>query len=184
MNWGQALELYITPWGFLKGAADNNATAARRGDLTVLSWSPSVKAPSGASYQVNGYINSDNLVERVETWLGENLMGDMHIVAELLGLSRRSGGAVVPTKIEQTRGGWPFFEVEVTNATGNPQNLAALAPQPAPPAGGASGRRWSARRPTSGAHADEGGARPVALALHDGRAAATTRSSPSSTTTS
>ena len=33
MNWGQALELYITPWGFLKGAADNNATAARRGEL-------------------------------------------------------------------------------------------------------------------------------------------------------
>ena len=31
--WGQSLELYITPWGFLKGAADNNATAARRGEL-------------------------------------------------------------------------------------------------------------------------------------------------------
>ena len=29
-NWGQALELYITPWGFLKGASENNATAARR----------------------------------------------------------------------------------------------------------------------------------------------------------
>ena len=25
--WGQSLELYITPWGFLKGAAANNATA-------------------------------------------------------------------------------------------------------------------------------------------------------------
>ena len=62
--WGQSLELYITPWGFLKGAADNNATAARRRvegkDYTVLSWSPSVKAPSGASYQINGYVNSDN----------------------------------------------------------------------------------------------------------------------------
>ena len=77
----------------------------------MLSWSPSVKAPSGASYQVNGYINSDNLVERVETWLGENLMGDMHIVASYSDY-RAFGGAVVPTKIEQTRGGWPFFEVE------------------------------------------------------------------------
>ncbi len=134
MNWGQALELYITPWGFLKGAADNNATVERRGEHTVLSWSPSVKAPSGASYQVNGYINSDNLVERVEAWLGENLMGDMHIVANYSGY-RSFGGAVVPTKIEQTRGGWPFFQVDVTNATGNPQNLAALAPQPPPPPG-------------------------------------------------
>src|SRR5690606_26010103 len=43
MNWGQAVDLYLTPWGFLKGAADNNATAARRrtenGEYTVLSWS-------------------------------------------------------------------------------------------------------------------------------------------------
>ena len=142
MNWGQALELYITPWGFLKGAADNNATATRRrvGDTnyTVLSWSPAAKAPSGASYQINGYVNGENLVERVETWLGENLMGDMHIVANYSGY-RNFGNAVVPTKIEQTRGGWPFFEVDVTNATGNPQNLAALAPQPAPPPGGGGG---------------------------------------------
>lgn len=136
--WGQSVDLYLTPWGFLKGAAANNATAARRTvdgkSYTVVSWSPAVKAPSGASYRVNGYVNSDNLVERVETWLGENLMGDMHIVAEYSGY-RSFGGAIVPTKIVQTRGGWPFFQVDVTNATGNPQNLAALAPQPAPPAG-------------------------------------------------
>jgi glyoxylase-like metal-dependent hydrolase (beta-lactamase superfamily II) len=140
--WGQSLELYITPWGFLKGAADNNATVARRpgGDTqyTVLSWSPRVKAPSGASYQVNGYINGDNLVERVETWFGENLMGDMHIVAEYTDW-RKFGNASFPTKIVQTRGGWPFFEVNVTNAAGNPQNLSALAPPPPPPPGGAPG---------------------------------------------
>jgi glyoxylase-like metal-dependent hydrolase (beta-lactamase superfamily II) len=138
--WGQSLELYITPWGFLKGAADNNATAARRKvdgkDYTVLSWSPTVKAPSGASYVVNGYVNGENLVERVETWLGENLMGDMHIVAEYSNWRDFGGGAVIPTKIVQTRGGWPFFEVDVAHASGNPTNLASLAPPPAAPAGG------------------------------------------------
>lgn len=142
MNWGQALELYITPWGFLKGAADNNATAARRGQHTVLTWSPAAKAPSGASYVVNGYVNSDNIVERVETWLGENLMGDMHIVAEYSDW-RAFGDAMVPTKIVQTRGGWPFFEVHVADARGNPPNLASLAPAPAaaggPPGGGGGG---------------------------------------------
>ena len=141
--WGQSLELYITPWGFLKGAAANNATAARRSvegeSFTVLSWSPTVKAPSGKSYTVNGYVNSDNLVERVETWLGENLMGDMHIVANYSDWRDFGGGVLVPTHIEQTRGGWPFFQVDVTNASGNPPNLAALAPQPAPPAGGPGG---------------------------------------------
>lgn len=28
--WAASLEFYITPWGFLKGAAENNATASRR----------------------------------------------------------------------------------------------------------------------------------------------------------
>ena len=132
--WAQSLELYITPWGFLKGAAENNATASRRRvegqDYTVLSWSPTVKAPSGNSYMVNAYLNGENLIERVETWLGENIMGDMHIVATYSGW-RDFGGAMVPTQIVQTRGGWPFFEVDVTAARANPPNLASLAPEPA-----------------------------------------------------
>jgi glyoxylase-like metal-dependent hydrolase (beta-lactamase superfamily II) len=133
--WGNSLEFYITPWGFLKGAADNNATATKRGNQTVLSWSPSVKAPSGKSYTINGYVNDKNLVERVETWLGENIMGDMHIVATYSGW-KDFGGAMAPSKIVQTRGGWPFFEVEVTAAKANPSDAASLVPPPAPGRGG------------------------------------------------
>ncbi|HEX5047286.1 MAG TPA: MBL fold metallo-hydrolase [Gammaproteobacteria bacterium] len=140
--WGQSLELYITPWGFLKGAAANNATASSKTvegkKYTMLSWSPTVKAPSGKSYTVNGYVNADNLVERVETWNGENIMGDMHILATYTDW-RDFGGAVFPTRIVQTRGGWPFFDVQVTNAQANPPNLASLATQPPPPAGGGPG---------------------------------------------
>jgi glyoxylase-like metal-dependent hydrolase (beta-lactamase superfamily II) len=135
--WAQSLELYITPWGFLKGAAANNATAARRKvegrDFTVLTWSPTVKAPSGKAYTINGYVNGDNIVERVETWLGENIMGDMHVVATYSDW-RDFGGVVAPTRIVQTRGGWPFFDVTVTGARANPADLAALAPAPPPPA--------------------------------------------------
>src|SRR5262245_59829676 len=59
-----SLEFYITPWGFLKGAAANNATATKRKEAgknyTVLTWSPGFKAPSGKSYTVNGYVNEQN----------------------------------------------------------------------------------------------------------------------------
>ena len=55
--WGGSLELYITPWGFLKGAADNNATAS--GKFTVVSWSPKVMAPSG-SHVINGYVDEEH----------------------------------------------------------------------------------------------------------------------------
>jgi len=132
--WAQSLEFYITPWGFLKGAEANNATAKKDGKFTVLSWSPSVKAPSGKAYTINGYVNGQNQIERVETWLGENIMGDMHIVATYSGW-KDFGGAMAPAKIVQTRGGWPFFEVNVTSAKLNPPDLASIAPAPPPPAG-------------------------------------------------
>jgi glyoxylase-like metal-dependent hydrolase (beta-lactamase superfamily II) len=136
--WAQSIELYITPWGFLEGASKSSATAKRDGKYTVISWSPAVKAPSGKAYTINGYVNGANLIERVETWVGENIMGDMHVVATYNGW-KDMGGAMAPTKIVQTRGGWPFFEVDVTAAALNPANLATLAPAPAPPAGRAGG---------------------------------------------
>ena len=145
--WNNSLELYLTPWGFLKGAADHNATATRRRvdgkNYTVLTWSPTVKAASGKSYTINGYVNDRNQIERVETWLGENVMGDMQIVATYTGWKDFGGGATAPTKIVQTRGGWPFFQVDVTAARANPSDVATIAQPPAPAAGrgGAGGGR-------------------------------------------
>jgi glyoxylase-like metal-dependent hydrolase (beta-lactamase superfamily II) len=128
--WLNSLELYITPWGFLKGAAENGATVSGR----RITWSPKVTAPSGKNYVINGYLNDRNVIERVETWVGENIMGDMHVVATYTGW-KDFGGAMAPSKIVQTRGGWPFFEVNVTAARLNPPDAATLAPPPAPPAG-------------------------------------------------
>jgi glyoxylase-like metal-dependent hydrolase (beta-lactamase superfamily II) len=136
--WGNSLEFYITPWGFLKGAAANNALVSHRKvdgkNYTVLTWSPAVKAPSGKSYVINGYLNDKNIVDRVETWLGENIMGDMHILATYTGW-KDFGGVMAPSKIVQTRGGWPFFEVNVTAAKANPPDVATLVPAPPTAAG-------------------------------------------------
>ena len=132
--WANSLEFYITPWGFLKGAAENHATVSRRKvdgkNYTVLTWSPTVKAPSGKSYVINGYVNGQNIVDRVETWLGENIMGDMHILATYTGW-KDFGGVMAPSKIVQTRGGWPFFEADVTAAKANPPDVDTLVPAPA-----------------------------------------------------
>jgi glyoxylase-like metal-dependent hydrolase (beta-lactamase superfamily II) len=131
--WAGSLEFYITPWGFLKGASENNATLSHRKvagkNYAVLTWSPTAKAPSGKSYVINGYVDDKHMVDRVETWLGENMMGDMHIVATYSGW-KDFGGVMAPSKIVQTRGGWPFFEVEVTAAKANPPDVATLVPAP------------------------------------------------------
>jgi glyoxylase-like metal-dependent hydrolase (beta-lactamase superfamily II) len=140
--WAGSLEFYITPWGFLKGAAENDATVSRRKvdgkSYTVLTWSPKVKAPSGKNYVINGYVNQQNIVDRVETWLDENVMGDMHVLATYTGW-KDFGGVMAPSKIVQTRGGWPFFEVDVTAAKANPPDVAALVPAPAGPGRGPAG---------------------------------------------
>jgi glyoxylase-like metal-dependent hydrolase (beta-lactamase superfamily II) len=154
--WNTSLEFYITPWGFLKGAAENNATVSRRRvdgkNYNVVTWSPAVKAPSGKAYVINGYVNDNNLVDRVETWLGDNIMGDMHIVANYTGW-KDFGGVMAPSKIVQTRGGWPFFEVDVAAAKANPPDVAALVPPPAP----AAGRGAPAGGPPPAAAAGRGG---------------------------
>jgi glyoxylase-like metal-dependent hydrolase (beta-lactamase superfamily II) len=168
--WANSLEYYLTPWGFLKGAAENNAMASRRRvdgkNYTVLSWSPTVKAVSGKPYLINGYVNEQNIVERVETWLADNIMGDMHILATYTGW-KDFGGVMAPAKIVQTRGGWPFFQVDVTAAKANPADLATLAPQPqrggggpgaAPGGGGAPG----AGAPGGGGRGAPGGGAPPA----------------------
>src|SRR5688572_12154324 len=175
--WNAALEFYLTPWGFLKGAAEHNAFASRRRvdgkNYTVLTWNPKVKAASGANYVINGYVNEQNIVDRVETWLGDNIMGDMHILATYTGW-KDFGGVMAPTKIEQTRGGWPFFQVDVTAAKANPPDLATLAAQPqrggggpggapggAPPAGGGGGGGARGGQGAGGAPPAPGGAPPA-----------------------
>ena len=140
--WAGSLEFYLTPWGFLHGAAANNATATTRRidgrNYTVLTWSPTVRAASGKRYVINGYVSEQNTVDRVESWLGENIMGDMHVLATYTGW-KDFGGVLAPSKIVQTRGGLPFFEVTVTTARANPSDAASLAPQPAPAGGGGGG---------------------------------------------
>jgi glyoxylase-like metal-dependent hydrolase (beta-lactamase superfamily II) len=136
--WAQQLEIWVTPWGFLKGAAANNATAAtqtvagRR--YSVLTWMSTQKAPSGQSYKVVGYINGQNLVEKVETWVENPIFGDM-LVETTYGDYRDANGLKYPTSIVQRRGGWPTFEAQILGANANPANIAQLLTPPVAPAG-------------------------------------------------
>lgn len=147
--WADQLEIWLTPWGFLRGAAANGAQVSTQvidgRQYTVLTWqSPaSQTSPSGLRYTVNGYINSDNLIDRVETWVEHPFMGDFHVV-QVYSNYRSFDGLMVPTTIEQQRGGGGIFGVTVTDASANPANLTALLTAPAtggggPPPGGPGG---------------------------------------------
>ena len=138
-NWAQALNIWTTPWGFLKGAAANNATVRQQGGQQVVSFSPAnFKSPSGQSYRVTGYLNNQNLVTKVETQVDHAVAGDLLVEFEYSNYQNMNG-VQVPTRIVQKQAGLPTFDAAITAATPNPANLTELLTPPAPAAGGGRG---------------------------------------------
>jgi glyoxylase-like metal-dependent hydrolase (beta-lactamase superfamily II) len=142
-GWTQQLEIALTPWGFLKGAAANNATVRTQRmngkTYNVVSYNPSQKAPSGQAYTVTGYLNEQNEVERVETRLDHPILGDL-LVENVYAAYQPFGAVKVPTKITQRRAGFAVFDATIKSATANPPNLTELlTPPPAPGRAGGPG---------------------------------------------
>jgi len=135
VTWAQQLEIWITPWGFLKGAAANGATVKDDSlglkKYKVVTWKTTQKSPSGKPYTVEGFINSDNLVDRVNTWIENPIFGDM-LVQTLYTDYRDNNGFKFPASIEQKRGGWATFEAQILWANPNPANIQQLLTPPAP----------------------------------------------------
>src|SRR2546425_6062904 len=129
--WVQQLEIWMMPQGFLQGAAKNNATVTTKTvggkKYQVLTFTGQNKA------KVNGYINDQNYVERVETWIDNPVLGDMLFDSTYSGY-KDFGGVKFPTRIVQKQGDYPILDLTVTDVK---PNLAAniQAPNaPAPPA--------------------------------------------------
>ncbi len=135
--WGQQLEIWTTPWGFLKGAQQNGATlGARTVDgvkYRVLTWSPAQKSPSGLPYRVVGYIGPDDLVHKVETWVEAPIFGDLEVETAFTNY-RDLNGLKFPSTIVQSRGGWPTFEAQLLGVQANPADIAERVTAPPPPA--------------------------------------------------
>lgn len=163
--WAQQLELYLTPWGFLEGAAENGAEARREGDYNIVTWTAPETAPSGAHYTVVGYINNgDNRVERVQTWVENNIAGDMPVVAAWSGY-REIDGVMVPSSVVETEAGLTYFTADIAEATIDPANLAELVTPPAPSGGrGGFGGGRGGRGGRGGAPGGRGGGADAAPA--------------------
>jgi glyoxylase-like metal-dependent hydrolase (beta-lactamase superfamily II) len=127
--WEQQYSIWVTPWGFLRGAATRNATLRTKkvGDVTykTLTWSPPQPAPSGVPYSIVGYIGPENTVDRVETWVEHPIFGDMHIEIAYENY-RDFGGVKSPTRIAQREMGMETFVAAIGAVFADPPNLAQL----------------------------------------------------------
>ena len=129
--WVQQLEIWMTPHGFLRAAAARTSTVEAKTvggkKYNVVSFTGDNKA------KVNGYINAQNMVERVETWIDNPFLGDMLFEA-IYSDYKDVGGVPFPMHIVQTQGGYPIFDLNLSDVKVNtpvtiqaPQGAAAAA---------------------------------------------------------
>lgn len=105
------LQIWLTPHGFLKAAAENNAAAKKGATGTVVSFTT-------GKFKVDGTLDAQNLVAKTETWLPNPVLGDM-LVETTFSNYEDYNGVKFPTTIVQKQGGHPVFDLKVTAVKAN-----------------------------------------------------------------
>jgi len=135
-GWTTQLDIWMTPWGFLRGAATQPVTVKTEKiegvPFKVVTFTPPFKSPSGQSYKLTGYINAENLVERTETWVEHPVFGDMRVESFFSNYQDVSG-VKVPARMAQRRMSMETFVAIVKTANVNPPRLTELMKPLAPP---------------------------------------------------
>ena len=127
------LWLWATPQGFVKAALGNSTSRA------VASGTEYTIQVAGR-YRMTGLINTMNQVERVQTWIPNDVLGDMLVETTYSGY-RDFGGVQFPSRIVQTQGGHPTLDLTISAVQVNqpvdialPDSVVAAPPPPAPTA--------------------------------------------------
>jgi len=110
------LTMWATPHGFIKGAIANNATAKHTENGTEVSFT------IGGKYKMTGVINTQGQVEKVQTWIGQSIVGDMLIETEYSDY-KDFGGVQFPQHILQKQDGFPSLDLKVESVMPNPVEI-------------------------------------------------------------
>jgi glyoxylase-like metal-dependent hydrolase (beta-lactamase superfamily II) len=107
------LDIWLTPHGFLKAALAPNANATATSVTVVGSSNPGmtqngkkatvVSFTALGKYRVNGMINDQNLVEMVQTWIANPVLGDMLYETRMTDY-KDFGGVKFPTLLHSHQG--------------------------------------------------------------------------------
>jgi glyoxylase-like metal-dependent hydrolase (beta-lactamase superfamily II) len=113
------MQLAVTPYGWVQAAMNANPTAQTKSvngkKMTVVSFSWKGK------YKVNGYVDGQNMLEKVETWFipsGWDGIGDSLVETDFSNYQDFSG-VKFPMKIVQKEGGFPVLDLTVSDVQPN-----------------------------------------------------------------
>ena len=109
--------IWTSPHGVVRAALANNATVTKQNiegrQMTVVSFVEKGKQ------RVNVYANDQNQIERVESWYGHPVAGDLKVVTHY-GIYRDFAGVKFPNKIIQYQDGLPTLDLTITAVRANP----------------------------------------------------------------
>ena len=109
-------QLWITPHGVIKAAIKHNATVETQAiggkKMTVISF-----AVPG-QLKIKAFVNERNLVEKVESWSTNPVLGDMATETTYADY-KDFGGVQFPTRITQSQGGFPTLDLAVSDVKPN-----------------------------------------------------------------
>ena len=114
-----ALRMWLTPHGFLKGAAANAATAR----TSTVHGKKVVSFTAFGKYTVTATLNAQNLVEHVETMMDVAYTGDT-LMEGIYSDYRDFGGVKFPMHIAMREGGYPTLDLAMADV--RPNSPAAL----------------------------------------------------------
>ena len=130
----RAMMLWTTPHGFVKSAQLHNAVVKPQSKGGTKSQLVTFTALN--KWKIQGTVNSQNLLEKVETWLDNPVLGDMPIEITYSDY-KDFGGVKFPTKIAQKQGGAPALDLTITDVQPNaalavevPANVKEATPPP------------------------------------------------------
>jgi len=107
------IQLWETPHGFLAAALQNTSAATVREEHVGGRHFWVVSVPRGKS-RLEGHINDDHLVERVETWMAHPVLGDMSIETSFTGY-RDWGGVMFPSRYVERWAGEVVLDLTISS---------------------------------------------------------------------
>ena len=115
-SWNTQFDFWLSPFAFVKAAMAGNA-AVRSETIDGMRYNV-VTLELQNRYKLVGYINEQNLVERVQTWIADNVTGDT-LAEAWYGEYKDFGGIKFPTSIVKKQAGFPVLILAVSDVRSN-----------------------------------------------------------------
>jgi glyoxylase-like metal-dependent hydrolase (beta-lactamase superfamily II) len=109
-------QLWITPHGVVKAAMKHNATVQAQTEGGKKMTTVSFAVPG--QFKVKAFVNDKNLVEKVDSWNTNPVIGDV-LTETTYADYKDFGGVQFPTKITQKAGGFPSLDLTVSEVKPN-----------------------------------------------------------------